>query len=551
MRYYFILFFISLKIVTSAQLWQLDMGLQDQQGVVDLLNNDSLSNKSYTIRFAKNNWENIFNTQNQKKAQVKWLFAGYGIQNNNNLPIGFNDGNLLPNVGLQQKASIGAQFNWGPLSIHLQPEWVHAQNLPATPFVDDISQVNYRRNFYWYIRNKIDNGTNLGNQPFQRLFWGQSSVRLNSKNISLGLSTENLWWGPGVRNSLLLTNNASGFMHLTLNSIKPLQTKLGTFEFQAIVGNLDSAISQPIDFNNLPLGTSFIEQKSNNKRGIAGYYLSWKPKWVKHLYIGLGGMTYFYKDKPAIQQSSNILSNENKQCAASLSSVFFRYAIPSENAEIYLEYGRNGKFFAPINIIGDTIPTAYSVGFRKLFKLTQKKLSKDQPAIMLGLELTQLQLPDNRLIFNAADVRGIPRTNSWYTHPYIKQGYTQQGQVLGASIGPGSNSQTLYLSWVKGLKKIGISVERINNNTDFYQFHYFQRSIGNNRPSNYWIDLNSSIQAQWDFKALIINLGYMYTSTLNYRWTKLSGSFAEPDSLSDKINHQFSLSLFLMFVKIK
>lgn len=525
---------------------QLDMGLYEQKRVEALLNNDSISKQSYTIRFAKKNWDNFLNAQQQKKAKFKFLFAEYGIQHNNNLPIGFNDGNLIPNVGLQHKASIGAQFSWGPLNIHFQPEWVQGQNLPATPFADNVNDVNYRRNFYWYIRNKIDNGTRIGDQPFQRFFWGQSSVRLNLKKVSLGISTENLWWGPGIRNSLLLTNNAPGFMHLTFNSIKPIQTKLGTFEFQAILGNLDSAIAPAIDFNNLAANVPFIEPKSKNQRGIAGYYLSWKPKWFKHFYLGLGGMTYFYKDKPAIQQSANLLSFENQQSSASLSSVFFRYAIPSENAEIYMEYGRNGKFFAPLNIFGDTIPTAYTVGFRKLFKIRQKKLSKDQPAIMLGVELTQMQLPDNRLIFNAADVRGIPRTNSWYTHPYIKQGYTQQGQVLGASIGPGSNSQTLYLSWVKGLKKIGLSIERVLYNTDFYQYHYFQRGIGNNSPSNYWVDINASMQLQWHYKKFLLNASYMYTSALNYRWTKLDGGFARPSSLSDKRNNQLNLSLIYL-----
>lgn len=546
MRKLFLLFFILFQNIVEAQVWQLDMALQEQKRIASLLINDTILDQSYSIRFAKNNWSQILDKKNSRKPNIKWLFAGYGVQHNNNLPIGFNDGNLIPNVGVQQKASIGAQFNWGPLSIHVQPEWVQAENLPATPFLDNANDINYRRNFYWYIRNKIDNGTQIGNQPFERFYWGQSSVRLNSKKISLGLSTENLWWGPGIRNSLLLTNNASGFMHLTFNSIKPIQTKLGTFEFQAILGNLDSAIAPSIDFNNLAPNTSFIETKSNNQRSIAGYYISWKPKWFKHFYLGLGGMTYFYKNQPAIQTSANILASENKQSNASLSSLFFRYAIPSENAEIYLEYGRNGKAFAPFNIIGDTIPTAYLVGFRKLFKLNQRKLSKDQPAIMLGVELTQLQLPDNRLIFNSTNVRGIPRTNSWYTHPYIKQGYTQQGQVLGASIGPGSNSQTLYLSWIKGLKKIGLSVERILYNTDFYQYHYFQRGIGNNSPSNYWVDINASMQLQWNYKKLLFNATYMYTSALNYRWTKLDGGFARPSTLSDKRNNQISVSLFYL-----
>jgi hypothetical protein len=549
MRYYLILFFISLQLIAVAQLWQLDMGLLDQKRVEALLNNDSLSDQSHTIRFAKSNWNDILIAQRPTKSKFQWLFAGYGLQHNNNLPIGFNDGYLLPNVGLQHKASIGAQFNWGPISIHLQPEWVQAQNLPGIIFVDNVNDINYRRNFYWNIRNKIDNGTRLGNQPFHRLFWGQSSVRLNSKNLSLGLSTENLWWGPGVRNSLLLTNNAPGFMHLTFNSIRPIQTKLGTFEFQAILGNLDSAIAPAIDFNNLAANTPFIEPKSRNQRGIAGYYITWKPKWFKNLYMGLGGMAYFYKNKPDIEQSANILASENMQSSANLSSVFFRYAIPSENSEIYMEYGRNGRFFAPFNLIGDTIPTAYTVGFRKLFKLNQRKLSKHQAAIMLGVELTQLQLPDNRLIFNSDNLRGIPRTNSWYTHPYIKQGFTNQGQVLGASIGPGSNSQTLQLNWVKGLKKIGLSVERINYNIDFYRHNFFNGLIGRGEPRYYWVDINAGLHLQLDYKNLLFNASYIFTSSLNYRWTKLDGGYAGSSSLSDKRNQLISFSVNYLFLR--
>lgn len=549
MRKLLLLFFILFQNIVEAQVWQLDMALQEQKRIASLLNNDTVLDQSYSIRFAKNNWSQILNKKNSRKPNIQWLFAGYGVQHNNNLPVGFNDGNLIPNVGVQQKASLGAQFNWGPISIHLQPEWVQAQNLPGILYEDSGFDSNYRRNFFWYIRNKIDNATRIGNQPFQQFFWGQSSVRINSKALSIGLSTENLWWGPGLRNSLLLTNNASGFMHLTFNSVKPIRTKIGVFEFQAILGNLDSTIAPAIDFDNLSPSVSFRDTKSMNQRGIAGYFLSWKPTWFKHLQVGLGGMTYFYKENPNIQPNINILSNENKQSNASLSSVFFRYAIPSENAEVYMEYGRNGKLFAPFHLIGDTIPTAYMVGFRKLFKVNQKRITKDQSAIMLGIELTQMQLPDNRLIFNSANVRGVPRTNSWYTHPYIKQGYTQQGQVLGASIGPGSNSQTFYLSWVKGLKRIGLSVERILNNTDFYQYHYFNGRIGNGNPSNYWVDINASFQVQLDYKRLLFNASYLYTSALNYRWTKLSGGFATPDPFSDKINHQLSFSIFLQLYK--
>lgn len=548
MRIFYTILMLSFNFKSIAQVWQLDLGLIEQKRINALLISDSVSANSECIRFADNSWSKMLRSKDSKKFRGDFLFAGYNIQYNSALPISYNDGNMLPNVGLQHKVSLGARFSWGPISIHLQPELVQTQNNSGILYEDYLSDLNFRRNFFWYIRNKIDNGTRFGEQPFQKLHFGQSSFRVNSKNFSVGFSTENLWWGPGVRNSLLMTNNAPGFIHWTFNSKKPIKTKIGFFEFQVILGSLDSLIAPIIDFNNLPSSISYRESKFNNKRGISGYFLSWKPKWFNNLYLGLGGVTYFYKNKPLVIESPNILSAENKQSMASLSSVYIRYQMPDENAEIYMEYGRNGKFFAPFNIIGDTIPTAYLVGFRKLFKLKQRKIPKEHSALMLGVELTQMQLSDNRLIFNASDVRGIPRTNSWYTHPYIRQGYTNQGQVIGASIGPGSNSQSLYFSWIKGYKKIGISIERILYNADFYQYHYFKAAIGSNTPSNYWVDINTSLQLQWDFKNLLFNASYMYTSALNYRWTRLDGGFANPSTLSDKRNHQINFSLnYLLF----
>jgi hypothetical protein len=53
----------------------------------------------------------------------------------------------------------------------------------------------------------------MENGPFNKAFWGQSSIRLTFGPASIGLSNENIWWGPGIRNSLIMSNNAPGFKH--------------------------------------------------------------------------------------------------------------------------------------------------------------------------------------------------------------------------------------------------------------------------------------------------------------------------------------------------
>src|ERR1035437_205388 len=53
----------------------------------------------------------------------------------------------------------------------------------------------------------------LGDKPIHRLDAGQSTAMVALRNVGFGVSNENQWWGPGIRNALILSNNAPGFPH--------------------------------------------------------------------------------------------------------------------------------------------------------------------------------------------------------------------------------------------------------------------------------------------------------------------------------------------------
>ena len=79
----------------------------------------------------------------------------------------------------------------------------------------------------------------------------------------------------------------------------------------------------------------------------------------------------------------------------------------------------------------------------------------------LSWEYTQLEQTASRLLRDAG---------SWYTHLNILHGYTNRGEVLGAAIGPGSNS---VHSVKKELKSTySISAEFIDQQNDFLMNAY-------------------------------------------------------------------------------
>jgi hypothetical protein len=182
---------------------------------------------------------------------------------------GYFPGNPYPEVsnfvmakGFQFYSSGGIFASLGPFSFQLQPEIIFAQNR------------YYPKGF-----SKSTNTEQLerfGEGAYRKIFPGQSSVRLNFGAFSLGASTENIWWGPGQFNSLLFSNNAFGFEHLTFSTRKPAKTIIGRFEGQILVGRLLGS--------NLP--TSQVDGLFDDWRYMNGITMSYQPKWIPGFYIG-------------------------------------------------------------------------------------------------------------------------------------------------------------------------------------------------------------------------------------------------------------------------
>lgn len=379
-------------------------------------------------------------------------------QYNSQLPYDWNNGAMIPARGYQLQASVGVHAQLGRhLEIQLAPEAVLAENRVFEQFSSQLGDKSWAARYRFW--NTIDMPDRFGNDHYQKLFPGQSFIRYNTRSLSFGISTQNLWWGPAYRNALIMSSNAPGFLHATINTIRPLHTGIGDFEGQIIAGKLDGSDVLPPRTYSVYNGQFLYQPKNDEWRYLAGMVLTWRPKWTPNLFLGFAKASYLYNSDISnpldVLPFEGFLGHRRTQAErtgkkASLGSLFMRYIMPNEQAEMYLEYGRKDISMMPWNVLQNApYRRAFTGGFRKLFDW------KNQSHILLAVELTQLQAPDATLIRNP---------DSWYTHTYVRQGYTQLGRPLGAGIGPGSNSQTLEIAWVKGLKKIGIQFERLRHN---------------------------------------------------------------------------------------
>jgi hypothetical protein len=129
--------------------------------------------------------------------------VGYDFQNNSLLPQGVNDGNIFPARGWQERFSIGINVQWGLLDINYQPEKLSLQNSTQEYYAGNPDDGNFMFKYFGMVANNIDHFRQFGYEKIDTTSFGQSRVGLKNNHISFGYSPENIWWGPGKRNSLI------------------------------------------------------------------------------------------------------------------------------------------------------------------------------------------------------------------------------------------------------------------------------------------------------------------------------------------------------------
>jgi len=535
-----------------------EIHLMDYQRNKQLLNDsNAVITNSFLIRSTSSYQFLQAKLKGTTKDIVQSINFNYDQQNNSLLPFNFNDGNMYPSRGWQERYSIGINLKLLIFDINYQPEKLIVQNKTQEYYRGEPGEFMFK--YFGMVANYIDNFRQYGYDRIEETTLGQTRIGLKTKYIAVGLSNENIWWGPGKRNSLVFTNNAAGFKHYYLKTVEPIKTYIGSFELAGVIGKLDTTKFTEIDQLLLNRCEACKFYKNLDEREIDGISVNFQPKWVPNFYIGYAYSRQFYRHATnALGDTVNFFSkNLPKQ---EIGSIFFRFALPEDHAEFYGEIGIPNESPWPWKFFKTTVRPGYVIGATKLVPL---KLWGSY--LNLNVEFTQLQIMDPRKVFYQGYANVVGQPTSWYLSPIVNQGWSNNGQLMGASIGPGSNSQSISLSWNKGFNKIGIFVERTAYNNDFYSVAYITPYYGIFLPwvgqnvygyyNRYWVDITQRIQLQlMPIKNILLAASFTNTNSLNYRWVRIEdGSrYDEPSSLSDKFNQQFQMSIkYLLHAIVK
>jgi hypothetical protein len=390
---------------------------------------------------------------------------------NSHFPESRNEGAVVPARNLTQVFDVGAWARLGPLEFTLRPTlaWVQNAYFRVAGWERE-GDAAYRHPW-----RSMDLPQRFGPDPYWVVDPGQSEVRLEVGGVAASFGTANRWWGPGLRNALLMSNNAAGFPHLSIASSRPLDLGFARFEGQWLFGHLQSSgyFAMPGD-----------PPAADPGRYVTGAAFSISPTvWgLDGLSVGAARVFYALVPEDGISAGDYLLvlqtpikndlvsesSPTGDDQRDQLVSIFGRWVFPESGFELYAEWGRNDHgedlrdYFLHVEH-----SQAYLLGLQKTFE--------PDPATIVTLhaELTHLQGPADQ------GVRGV---GTWYDHGLVPHGYTQRGQVIGAAAGPGSNAQYLGVHLQRPWGRAGAWLQRTVNDRDAYR----NRAAGDPENWGYW-----------------------------------------------------------------
>lgn len=511
MRLYFLIFFIFEVFQLSAQSLQLNSNSLDNDLRILQIKGELKNATSLTIRpfvfsklFPVDSFYDKLAGYNQKPLKERKLifFKDKGkfsllpikliTKFNSATPFGWSDGLLMPVKGLQQYANLGFFTELGPIKFQFSPEYLYASN------------------DRYYITEKFGEVNPISN--IKKFTLGQSHLSLYINAISVGISNENIWWGPGENTSLIMTNNAPGFLHASIKTIRPIKTYIGNFEWQIIGGKLNANDANAEDVYNrkthLGLQQNVIEDGDYSKY-VNGINLVYEPKFIKGFSLGFNRIfvsksfnkladvnklvgfrgTYLPIFDGLFKESRNTF--EDSLLWNQLASVYAKYLFTKANAEIYLEYGWNDHAFNMRDfLVSPSHSAAFLIGFKKLIKLKQKN------SIDFSVEYNQLSQSTNYLVRDAY---------SWYIHGYFAH-LSHFGETLGSGVGYGSDVLTLSSYLRNGMNYAGVKFQKINREPGVYQAN--------------WSDFAITGMFRKKINSLLLNLDFTGVSQNNFGWER-------------------------------
>jgi hypothetical protein len=375
-------------------------------------------------------------------ATLRILLPQGHLTHNSRIPHSFNGGGAGGGRGAAALGTAGIVLEAGPVRWIVSPEVVMVENRSFASLLPPEWEDGERETLKppWQVgAHSIDLPLTARAGSWSSIRPGQSSVTVHAGALALGAATENQWWGPAVRNALVMSSNAEGIPHLFVRTDRPLTTPIGRLEGRWMVGALESTRGRADGARSLSAAALTLSPAPGLAVGFARAVYAPRPRRRDAV---RGAADVFHRWRGA---GDTLAAGPFEQ----ITSVFGRWVLPAEGAEIYLEWARHRLPSSPRDLL--VMPEhsqGYVIGGRWL--------------------LGRIRLEAEHAYLEKSPTYRTRDVGSFYASAAVPDGYTHRGSVIGASIGPGASGGWLAADWLIGRGRLGVFAGRVRWANDAY-----------------------------------------------------------------------------------
>lgn len=405
-------------------------------------------------------------------------------------PYGQNDGALWQGKGYNTSLTAGVRLEAYGLELTVKPQlcWQENREFEYMPGV-------YGSEYSYFWKGNIDLVQRYGDSSFWTFDWGDTEIRYTWHTLTVGFGSQSPWLGPAWLNPMLGSNNAGTYPKFDIGLRKQrvvipgLNWNLGEIEGRIWTGYLSES-----DY--------FDTDNDNNHNMINGFAVAYSPSFIPGMTLSVNKICLCKWEDRSIKYFNPFYdSNEVEDQKASFG---IDWIFPQVGFEVYGELGIDD--YNSRGISNPFHTAIYTVGAKKTFSIIKKH----------GI-FAELLFEWNNFEMSQ-DFQLQWKYMGYYSHSIISQGYTQNGQIIGAGSGYFGNSQ--YLAF-KIYHKKGSITPFIHFNRPDTNFIDNKAISGSDKD---WQDKTPNQSPDWaNYKAIrTIGASFEYFITKNFI---MSGEF--------------------------
>ena len=471
--------------------------------------------------------------QRANGTQLPWAYAGRDtflvllpelwIGAHSAHPWGGNDGALRAGVGRNLLLTAGLAYQSRVVSVTLLSQLLHEDNgrFQTIPYPQELTpRRNVWANPFYGPGNSLDYPLRFGTEPRTRLMLQGRVAVTPTPALRIGLGREERWWGPGVQNALLLSNNAPAFDQVFVEAPRPIETALGRVSYVYVLGRLEES-------------AFFDDDPQNDRRVISAALVSWDPTARFPLLPVLGITRAVISDRePGLAAAATLFADAGRPWARpadstrgldQITGLFALWRAPAQGAAAWVEWVRYEQPASLREFMEQPgHGQGYTLGLEQARPLARGTLH-------LATEFSYVE--------PSPSIRVRPVETS-YTGQGTPQGWTHEGQMLGPWIGPGGSSQWLRADYWAATWRGGVTLGRLRRDANV-------RFLNLPNLSREDVSLYAGVRVARSWRGLDLQLEYTQGARLNhlYQSYAIPGDSAGGTTGVDLLNRSLALTI--------